>query len=190
MNFQLARREDAETVAELDLLTFGEDSLGPSTMRQEIRLGWCMLTQIDGDLAGYALVRPGPLHDLLRLGVHPDYRRRGIAGNLLTQAVKTYPEAMMLFVRKTNEPALLLYKKTGFRIAGVKKDSWLMIRLHLRGGVVGPAGAHVHRLAVGHRLLDGGAVAALATDLAKASLPSLERHSPLRVPGSTDDLHD
>jgi ribosomal-protein-alanine N-acetyltransferase len=56
------------------------------------------------------------------LAVHPDYRRRGVAEGLLTDALKESQRrralAATLEVRASNIPAQGLYKKFGFEIVG------------------------------------------------------------------------
>ena len=128
MQVQRAVPTDAEDIAELDLLLFNEESLGPSSFRQELTVGWGMVVRQDGELAGYVLVRPGALHDLTRLGVHPTWQRRGLGGDLLALALLHHPGPMMLFVRKHNDTALKMYLKAGFVVRGTTDDSWLLRR--------------------------------------------------------------
>lgn len=127
LELQLATPANADELADLDMAVFGEDGMGPSLMRQELTIGWGMLAMKDGSILGYALVRPGTLSDLTRLGIKDGYRGLGIGKTLLMAARKAHPGPMMLLVRKTNKTALELYAKTGFSIAGTKDTSWLMI---------------------------------------------------------------
>jgi ribosomal-protein-alanine N-acetyltransferase len=127
INFELAKVEDAEELAELELQLFDDlDTFGPSTLRQEIAVGWMLLARQSGIIVGYALVRPGPMNDLMKLGVRPEYQRTGIAKKLL-QKVREAHGRVMLFVRKQNTPAFDLYRKTGFCIIGEREESWLMV---------------------------------------------------------------
>jgi ribosomal protein S18 acetylase RimI-like enzyme len=126
--FQLATPLDAEDVSDLDCAVFPEEGLGPSIMRQEISLGWGMMVFEGHLLVGYALVRPGPMHDLTRLGVREGYRGQGIGAALLNAARIAHPTGqMMLLVRKKNQPAIDMYSKAGFIIAGTRETSWLML---------------------------------------------------------------
>ena len=60
--------------------------------------------------------------DLARIGVHPDFQKRGLASMLLTEVIaKTRQDGydgMRLLVGKTNKPALRLYEKAGFSLCG------------------------------------------------------------------------
>jgi ribosomal-protein-alanine N-acetyltransferase len=59
---------------------------------------------------------------ILNLAVHPAYRRRGIGRSLLLYALKRASElhgrVAILEARRSNEPALYLYKSVGFRVVG------------------------------------------------------------------------
>jgi len=131
MRLLQATPRDAEALSELDLLLFGEDSFGPSIFRQELTVGWGLLALEGEEIVGYALVRPGRLHDLTRLGVHPRHHRKGIARELLRAARATHPGPMMLFVRKQNAGARALYVSECFRIEGCLETSWLMLSGHI-----------------------------------------------------------
>lgn len=59
------------------------------------------------------------------LAIHPDYQRQGLGQvlllTLLEKAVKRGLERATLEVRESNEAALGLYKKFGFKVAGRRK---------------------------------------------------------------------
>ncbi len=77
---------------------------------------------------------------IVSLAVLPEYRRRGIATKLLEAALRTLRDEygareVYLEVRVSNEPAINLYKKMGFRIIHVipryyadGEDAYLMAR--------------------------------------------------------------
>ena len=56
--------------------------------------------------------------EVLRIGTHPDFQRRGYAANLLLALIKAMPnkklDRILLEVREDNYQALTLYKKMGF----------------------------------------------------------------------------
>ena len=127
IRLQQAIPNDAEDISDLDCAVFTEEGLGPSIMRQELSIGWGMMALEGNFLDGYALVRPGSLSDLTRLGVRAGHHRRGIGSALLNAAKMAHPGQMMLLVRKTNQPAIEMYSRAGFIIAGTKESSWLML---------------------------------------------------------------
>ena len=63
---------------------------------------------------------------IVKKNVHPDYRKNGIASNLIGELISTLMEqgshSLMLEVRESNEPAKLLYLKLGFEVVGVRKN--------------------------------------------------------------------
>lgn len=64
--------------------------------------------------------------ELYNIATDEKYRRSGIAGKLLGELVKRSVDSnlnrIMLEVRKSNLPAINLYKSEGFTILGTKKD--------------------------------------------------------------------
>ena len=64
--------------------------------------------------------------DVMNVAVHPDYRRRGIAEELIVNLVeelkKKGSHALMLEVRASNAPAIALYEKLGFLQVGCRKN--------------------------------------------------------------------
>ena len=131
MGFELqhATTNDAEAISDLDCAVFPEEGMGPSVIRQEISLGWAVVALDQSEVVGYALVRPGSISDLTRLGVRESHRGKGIGQALLNACIVHNKGPMMLLVRKNNKPALDMYLKTGFTIAGTKETSWLMMKL-------------------------------------------------------------
>ena len=64
--------------------------------------------------------------DMMNIAVHPDYRRQGIAEQLVTCLVAKLKElgnhSLMLEVRVSNDPARKLYEKLGFQQVGLRKN--------------------------------------------------------------------
>ena len=64
--------------------------------------------------------------DMMNVAVHPDFRRRGIAGALvngLVDDLKTKgSHCLTLEVRASNAPAIALYEKLGFSEIGRRKN--------------------------------------------------------------------
>ncbi|WP_291327663.1 ribosomal protein S18-alanine N-acetyltransferase [Desulfovibrio sp. UCD-KL4C] len=63
--------------------------------------------------------------EVLNLGVHPDYRKHGIARELMLALLKQCRDADivkgLLDVKKSNIPAISLYESLGFKQVGVRK---------------------------------------------------------------------
>lgn len=77
---------------------------------------------------------------ILAIATHPDYRGRGIAGVLLAHVLdvarKTGCSLATLEVRRTNQPAIALYERAGFKTVHVRaryyqddnEDALVMLR--------------------------------------------------------------
>lgn len=65
----------------------------------------------------------------LGFSVNPAHRRRGIGAALLTQLVRATPEHSAILIRtRSNNPAVRLYERFGFRIVEERPDSVVMRR--------------------------------------------------------------
>jgi ribosomal-protein-alanine N-acetyltransferase len=64
--------------------------------------------------------------DMMNIAVHPDHRRRGIAESLIDVLVRELKNrgsvCLTLEVRASNDPAIGLYEKLGFREVGLRKN--------------------------------------------------------------------
>ena len=77
---------------------------------------------------------------ILNLAVSPDYRRKGVGAALLSallaEADRRGLSTLSLEVRVSNQPAVALYERAGFTVAGRRRhfykspteDAWVMIR--------------------------------------------------------------
>lgn len=78
--------------------------------------------------ASYWIVVPGAQHaaevHILSIATHPDFRRRGLAGQLLGHALAAGravgAEIATLEVRRSNAPAIALYEAHGFSTVHVR----------------------------------------------------------------------
>lgn len=84
------------------------------------------VAEIDNTIVGY--IGSWFLSDLIHIttvAVHPDYRRKGIGEKLMNYILdigkKENYKTCVLEVRVSNERAIELYKKLGFRIEKIKK---------------------------------------------------------------------
>ena len=81
---------------------------------------------MDGVLAGYmAFSLIADEMEILNLAVHPEYRRQGLGEALLSRSLEI-SEAngttkSFLDVKVSNDPALALYRKFGYKKIGVRK---------------------------------------------------------------------
>lgn len=84
------------------------------------------LTVSGGDVAGYILCAPESSGEarVVSLGVGPNYRRKGIGTALMHEALDELTargfSVVVLEVRVSNEVALSLYERLGFKKVGVK----------------------------------------------------------------------
>ena len=64
--------------------------------------------------------------DMMNIAVHPDYRKQGIATELIEALIQVLKErdshSLMLEVRESNDPAKELYSKMGFELVGIRKN--------------------------------------------------------------------
>ena len=111
-------------VAELEKLCFSDpwsENSVASDLKNQLSL-W--LVALDGDtVAGYVGSQSvlGE-SDMMNVAVHPDYRRQGIAEELILQLISVLREngnhCLSLEVRVSNAPAIALYEKLGFAQVG------------------------------------------------------------------------
>ncbi|MDX1950315.1 MAG: ribosomal protein S18-alanine N-acetyltransferase [Rickettsiales bacterium] len=85
-------------------------------------------TEEDGDnLTGFLIFRNlGRETEVIDLGVHPDFRKLGIAQKLLARleeySKKANSKEIQLEVRDDNVPAINLYRKLGFIKVGIREN--------------------------------------------------------------------
>lgn len=116
---------------ELDAEVFKDLAYQPFILRQLFDLhapGW-VVAEIDAHLVGYSLIAPDFDRDtawLLALGVRNDCRGRHIGERLLQESLNSLQRVevkhVTLTVAPDNEPAIELYKKTGFMVKERQSD--------------------------------------------------------------------
>ena len=121
MNLRAATREDAAAIAALETVCFGQDAWSfPLVVAELTGVGRDALVAVSGsDVVGYAItMASGDVVDLLRIAVHPTWRRRGTARTLLQavleKAAGSEAERMLLEVRVGNAAARAFYEAAGF----------------------------------------------------------------------------
>jgi ribosomal-protein-alanine N-acetyltransferase len=86
--------------------------------------GVCLAAEVERELAGYLVCsRYDAVWHLMNVAVDPDRRRRGIATAMIASLIERIgPEGQLtLEVRRSNEGAIGLYERFGFRSAGVRR---------------------------------------------------------------------
>jgi ribosomal-protein-alanine N-acetyltransferase len=119
---------DLEAVSAIETASFSAPWSAGSIIAEIGRPGSITRVAAAGDqIAGYVIARH--LLDegqLLDMAVHPEQRRRGIAGALMEELVRTLRQqgcrVLYLEVRATNIAALRLYEKSGFAAISRRKD--------------------------------------------------------------------
>ena len=94
---------------------YNEESFFALAVENDITLGFIILRRIADDES-----------ELLQIAVDPAHRRKGAADMLLNAVLDWAKDqginSVFLEVRKSNLPAIALYKKHGFTITGLRKD--------------------------------------------------------------------
>ena len=82
----------------------------------------CRVAVLEGKLAGFVVSRQvaDKEREILNIAVHPDFRRLGIATELLRAEITRWPGAHFLEVRESNAAARRLYERLGFEAVGTR----------------------------------------------------------------------
>ena len=87
--------------------------------------GVCLAASIDGRLAGYLICsRYETVWHIMNVAVEPDHWRRGVATTLLSELYRRVGDDEARFtleVRRSNDVAIGLYEREGFRAAGLRR---------------------------------------------------------------------
>ena len=83
--------------------------------------------ECDNKIVGYVgMYQVADEGDITNIAVLPQYRRNGIAGRLISEVKNISKElgirVINLEVRESNENAISLYKKNGFKDMGIRKN--------------------------------------------------------------------
>lgn len=118
------QKEHVPGVAALEALCFS-DPWSERSVASELDnpLSCWLVCVADGAVVGYVGSQTvlGET-DMMNVAVHPSYRRRGIAEQLIAKLIEKLCEAeshcLSLEVRASNEAAIALYTKMGFSVVG------------------------------------------------------------------------
>jgi ribosomal-protein-alanine N-acetyltransferase len=136
MVVRFATQEDLTGVMEIDRLSFANpwdrEFLGNITKTIFLVFGQ---PELYGFLIAGCRNRNGSA-SLLKIAVHPEHRRKGIATNLINKLVEMLRDRQIAYleviVLETREPAISLYKKIGFQLVSTipqdshNDDLWVM----------------------------------------------------------------
>jgi [ribosomal protein S18]-alanine N-acetyltransferase len=141
---------DLDALASLERVVFGHGAWSPRSLEEELERssqGRLLLVAADGgEVVGYAaLSYNDDFADLLRVAVHPDRRRQGVARRLCEEILADVGLActrVMLEVAADNPAATALYSRLGFaeidrrrRYYGGSVDAVVMERVLPAAGV-------------------------------------------------------
>jgi len=125
-------REDLPAVIALQQAAF-KSPWSPELLKRELDHEWSTILLVEGslestpELLGFAVfwVVHDELH-ILNVATDPRARRRGVARTVMNASLARARERKCtlatLEVRRTNEPALALYKSLGFRPVGIRPN--------------------------------------------------------------------
>ena len=139
------RASDVATIAELEKVCFS-DPWSESSIASELNnpLSYWLVAEFDGEVAGYVGSQSVlDAADMMNLAVSPKYRKQGIGQELVKNLVHHLQHnnviALLLEVRVSNTPALVLYEKMGFVQVGRRpnyyhhpREDALILRKELR----------------------------------------------------------
>jgi ribosomal-protein-alanine N-acetyltransferase len=82
----------------------------------------CRVAMLEGRIAGFVVSRQvaDREREILNVAVHPDFRRLGIASELLQTEIRGHTGVHFLEVRESNAAARQLYARLGFQVVGVR----------------------------------------------------------------------
>ena len=120
--------EHVAQIAQLEKLCFA-DPWSEMSISSELRSVWSywVVALCEDTVVGYIGSQSSiDESDVMNVAVHPDWRRQGIAENLIEHLIRELKsrgsKALMLEVRASNAPAIALYEKLGFRQVGLRKN--------------------------------------------------------------------
>ena len=108
---------DASAIAALDSLIFGLTASNQNSWRDEIAnsAGTVIVAARAGENVGFiSFLRAADDVEILKIGVRAEFRRQGIAKDLLGAALANHPARCLIDVSATNAQAVAFYREMGF----------------------------------------------------------------------------
>ncbi|OZG49940.1 ribosomal protein S18-alanine N-acetyltransferase [Bombiscardovia coagulans] len=128
MKLRHIEADDIVSLAELEKEVFGADAWTVGMLQQEFNAPartYLLYEDADGIAAYGGFWYDGQDAELMTIGVSQNFRRQGLARQLLAQLIARAgsqgAKRMLLEVRVDNEPALNLYSSFGFQRLGLRK---------------------------------------------------------------------
>lgn len=117
---------DLSQVAEIERLCFSEPWSEKSLELLMRDTNFGLVALCEGRVAAYVgVISVAPEGEITNVATHPDFRRRGLASELLERLKKEASErgieSIFLEVRRSNTAARALYEKQGFEVIGERK---------------------------------------------------------------------
>lgn len=122
------RKEDVEEAVEIEKAAYGEHHWSADSFQGELNnnLANYYCAWFKGQMVGYAgfwnILDEG---HITTIATHPDFKRKKIAEALINKIIEECYEKMIKYitleVRVSNEPAIKLYEKYGFKSLGKRK---------------------------------------------------------------------
>ena len=128
MRFTDMKAEHVPQIAALEKLCFADpwSEMSIASELQSIWSHWLVALE-EEQVVGYVGSQSSiDEADIMNIAVHPDFRRKGIAEALINRLAADLKarsiHALMLEVRVSNNSAIALYEKLGFREVGRRKN--------------------------------------------------------------------
>lgn len=121
--------EVAPAIAKLNEICFGDDDIYNDPVRVQGCVMYCIWDDRTGELAAYALVKPGRVSTLERYGVHPQHSGMGNGSAILKLAVANH-KAVATYAESSNGASCAALIKAGFFITGT--DNGFVSFMYLR----------------------------------------------------------
>ena len=128
MEYVLMDASHVDAIAELEKVCFSDPwSVNSITSELNNRLSLWLVAVDDGKVVGYVGSQSVlGWADMMNLAVSPDYRRKGIGEQLITELIARLKEnavtCLTLEVRDSNDSAISLYQKLGFLEVGYRPN--------------------------------------------------------------------